>query len=351
MKLNLTTAPQPKPDFNKLVFGKVLTDHMLEMDYADGKWGEPTILPVHKFEVGPSMMVFHYGQAIFEGCKAFRNSNDEVTLFRLRDNLNRMNLSATRMSMPTFDVDQIFDAIYKLVNIDRLWIPNLEKTSLYLRPTMIATEEIIGLRSSKKFKFFVIMSPVGAYQSGGFAPSRILIEDHYIRCAIGGTGEAKCSGNYAGSFAASELAAAKGFNQVAWLDARDRKYIEEVGAMNLFFRFRDEVVTPMLTGSILRGITRDSIIKLLKSQGVNIVERKISVKEIFKAHKKGQLLEVFGAGTAAIVSPIGYLEYQGQGITINNGETGDMTKEVFDKVYGIQTKKYPDPYGWVVDVK
>lgn len=351
MQFIKSTNLKPKPDPTKLVFGKVLTDYMLEMDYENGKWGEMKLLPVHDFSLSPASMVFHYGQEIFEGCKAYRNDKDQVTLFRLKDNLRRFNLSAQRLAMPAIDVDAVFEAIYQLVKTDREWIPTLPQTSLYLRPTMIATEPSIGLKTCLNFKFFVVCSPVGAYQDAGYKPFRIFIEDQYVRAAVGGTGESKCGGNYAGSFLAQNLAREKGFNQVAWLDAKERKYFEEVGAMNLYFVFDNEIVTPKLTGSILKGITRDSILQILRKRGLNVVERQLSVEEVFQASKKGTLREVFGCGTAAVVTAVGYMEYKGEGITINEGKVGALTANIFDTVTGMQTKKVADEFGWVTDVK
>lgn len=341
---------KPKPDPKTLVFGRVLTDYMLEMDYENGKWEEIKLLPVHDFTLSPAAMVFHYGQEIFEGCKAYRNEKDEVTLFRLKDNLRRFNQSAQRLAMPQIDVDMVFDAIYQLVKTEKEWIPTLPYTSLYLRPTMIATEPSIGIKTCTSYKFYVVCSPVGAYIGAG-GTTRIFVEDHYVRAAVGGTGEAKCGGNYAGCVLAQDTARKRGFSQVAWLDAKERKYFEEVGAMNLVFVFDNEIVTPELTGSILRGITRDSILQVLRKKGYNVSERRLSVDEVFEAGRKGTLREVFGCGTAAVITAIGYLEYKGEGITINDEKMGPVSTLIYDAITGIQTKRHPDEFGWVIDVK
>ena len=349
MKITLTKTPKQKPDYSKLGFGKYFTDHMLVMDYigSKGGWQEPEIVPYDGFTLDPSTTCLHYAQGIFEGCKAYKKDG-KITLFRTRDNFERMNRSATRLCMPNIDVDVVMEALLKLLDIEKDWIPDEDGKSLYIRPTMIGTDAALGVHASHDYKFFVILSPVGAYYANGLKPTKIYVEDFYVRAAIGGTGEAKCMGNYAASLLAGEAAKAKGFDQVLWLDAQEKKYVEEVGSMNMLFVIDGVVVTPALNGSILPGITRDSCIKVLKEFGYKVEERKVSVEELIKAYDEGKLNEAFGSGTAAVISPVGHMTYKDKDMIINNGEMGEITKFLYDRITGIQTGRYPDPFNWVI---
>ncbi len=349
MKITLTKNPKTKPDYGKLGFGKYFTDHMLVMDYiaAKGGWQEPEIVPYDEFALAPSTTVLHYAQGIFEGCKAYKKDG-KITLFRTRDNFARMNRSATRLCMPNFDPEVVMEALLKLLEIDQDWIPTEEGKALYIRPTMIGTDAALGVHASKDYKFFIILSPVGAYYAHGLQPTKIYIEDFYVRAAIGGTGEAKCMGNYAASLLAGEAAIAKGFDQVLWLDAAQKKYVEEVGSMNMFFVIDGVVVTPMLNGSILPGITRDSCIKVLKEFGYKVEERRVSVDELMKAYDEGKLDEAFGSGTAAVISPVGQITYKDKDMIINDGKMGEITSFLYDRITGIQNGRYPDPFNWVI---
>jgi branched-chain amino acid aminotransferase len=347
MKITMVKTKKTKPDFTKLGFGKYFTDHMLVMDYADGAWGEPEIMPYDDFKLSPSTAVLHYAQGIFEGCKAYKDKKGKITTFRTIDNFLRMNKSAERMCMPTLPVATVLEALYELIRIESDWIPTEPGTSLYVRPTMIACDSALGVHASRCYKFFIILSPVGAYYANGLKPTKIYIEDTFVRAAVGGTGEAKCMGNYAASMLAAEEAQKKGYDQVLWLDAAEKKYVEEVGAMNMFFVIGGTVVTPMLTGSILPGITRDSILKILKKYGYKAEERKISVDEIYSAYKTGKLDEAFGAGTAAVVSPVGLIGYKNEDMIINNQEMGKVSEFLYDRLTGIQSGRYEDEFGWI----
>jgi len=347
MKIVKAKELKKKPDFNNLVFGHTFTDHMLIMDFENGAWGEPQIVPYQDFVCPPAMLCLHYGQAIFEGCKAYRNAKGEVSLFRTRDNLVRMNKSAERMCMAQFDVDVVFDALKALIDLDREWIPNLPGTSLYLRPTMIASESVVGLRVSSKYRFFVIMSPVGLYHKPVGGLVKIYAEEGLVRAAIGGTGEAKCAGNYGGAFYANAKVKGLGFDDVLWLDAKEHKYIEEVGSMNIMFVIDGTVVTPKLNGSILRGITRDSVLKVLAKHGYQTEERQISIDEVMEAARSGRLTEIFGCGTAAVISPVGTIGYKNEKIVVNNDKVGQISQFILDRVTGIQTLKYADEFNWV----
>jgi len=351
MKITLTKQKKVKPDFSKLGFGKYFTDHMLVMKYSDGKWGEMEIVPYGEFGMEPCTNVLHYGQGIFEGMKAYKNEAGKITMFRAYDNLNRMNKSADRLCMPRIDVEEVMTGLKELIKIDADWIPTAPGTALYIRPTMIANDKALGVHAAHNYIFFIILSPVGSYYAHGLAPTKILIEEKYVRAPLGGTGECKCMGNYAASLLAGELANRQGYDQVLWLDGKDRKYIEEVGAMNIFFVINHVVITPALVGSILHGVTRRSTIEVLQKYGYKVEERRISVDEVVEAQKNGTLNEVFGTGTAAVISPVGVLHYHGEDLIINNNEMGEVSKFAYDRITGIQTGRYPDEFGWVVPVK
>ena len=344
-----TTHLKPKfTDPSKLGFGKVFTDYMFTMKYETSKgWYAPTIEPYAPFALDPSCMVLHYGQAIFEGLKAYPGPDGKIALFRVRDNFERMNRSAARMRIPEIDVDFAIKALIELLKVERDWIPRAKDTALYIRPTIIATDAHLGVKASSTYLFFIILSPVGPYYAAGLDPVKIYVEDEYVRAVRGGTGFTKAACNYAVSLLAGELAKDKGYSQVLWLDGVERKYIEEVGAMNIFFRFKDEIATPMLQGSILPGITRDSVLKLLRHKGYNAVERRISIQEVCEAHAKGELLEVFGTGTAAVISPVGELRYEDHIMEINHNQIGEVSQMLYDELTGIQNSRIPDPMGWM----
>ena len=351
MKITLTTQPKQKPDFTKLGFGKYFTDHMLVMDYEDGSWKEPEIVPYAPFAIAPATNILHYAQGIFEGAKAYKTKEGKITVFRIDDNFVRMNKSATRLCMPNFDAKIVKDALFELIKIDKDWIPTEPGTALYIRPTLIANQEMLGVHASTNYKFFIILSPVGAYYANGLQPTKILVEDKLVRASIGGTGEAKCMGNYAASLMGGEIANQKGYDQALWLDSSEHKYVEEVGSMNMFFVIGDEVVTPALVGSILDGITRRSCIAVLKKYGYKVSERRISMDEIVEAYDNGMLKESFGSGTAAVISPVGLISYKGKDMEINGGKMGEITSFLYDKITGIQSERYEDEFGWVTEIK
>lgn len=340
---------KPRPDSTKLGFGQTFTDHMFVMPYdtAQGGWHDPEVRPYANFSLDPAAMVFHYGQAIFEGLKAYRGENGAVHLFRPTANLERMNTSATRLCMPTLPTEVALAGLRALVRSDAEWVPSAPGATLYIRPTMVATEPALGVRPAKQYLFFIIMSPVGAYYPEGFNPVKIYVTDEYVRAVPGGVGAAKTAGNYAASIRAAEEAKKQGFTQVLWLDAVERRYIEEVGTMNIFFVIGDEVITPPLAGSILPGITRDSALRLIRDWGYPVVERPISIDEVLEAGSRGTLKEAFGTGTAAVISPVGSLHYKGQDCAINGGRTGALSQRLFDELQAIQYGRVQDPYGWV----
>ena len=352
IRIQRTERPAAKPDEKGLSFGKYFTDHMFEMDYdSDHGWHDARLVPFGPLSLHPAATVFHYGAEVFEGLKAYRAANGEVRLFRPWENVARLNNSARRLCLPPLDPDEALQAITSLVSLDRDWVPHGEGTSLYLRPFLFGNDETLGIHTVKKAKFVVIASPVGSYYAGGLEPVRIMIEDQDVRAVRGGTGEAKCGGNYAASFRAGHKAEEIGFSQVLWLDGVERKYIEEVGAMNVMFLIDDTVVTPALTGSILPGITRKSCIQVLRDKGVKVEERRLSVDELGAACEQGRLREAFGCGTAAVVSPIGELRYKDQTYRIHDGKIGELTQMLYDTLTGIQWGKLPDPYGWILPIE
>src|SRR5699024_7954927 len=292
--------------------------------------------------------IFHYGQTVFEGLKAYITNDGEVRLFRPDENMKRLNRSAERMCMPKIDEEFALDALTKLIEIEKDWIPSKLGTSLYVRPFMIATEPNLGVAPSTKYKFMIILSPVGSYYKEGISPVKILVENEYVRAVAGGTGTAKTAGNYASSLKAQETAEAEGYAQVLWLDGITKEYVEEVGSMNVFFKINGEIITPALNGSILEGITRKSIIELLNHWNIPVTERKISMEEIITAQRNGELDEAFGTGTAAVISPIGELNYLNEKYVVNGGKTGEDSKKLYDELTGIQLGKIKDPFNWVV---
>ena len=341
-----------KPDLDNLGFGKDFTDHMFIMDYNKDKgWYNPRIVPYAPLQLDPATAVLHYGQSIFEGIKAYKSKDGRILLFRPDKNFERMNKSNDRMCIPLIDGDFCIEAIKKLILIEKDWIPSLAGTSLYIRPFIFACDPYLGVRPSYTYKYMVILSPVGSYYPQGIKPVKIFVEDEYVRAVIGGTGYVKTSGNYASSLKAQDKASKKGYVQVLWLDGVEKKYVEEVGSMNVFFRIDDEVITPSLTGSILPGITRDSSIQILKSKGIKVVERKITIDELYDAHSKGTLKEAFGTGTATVIAPIGELNWEDKKISICNGQIGEISQMLYDTLTGIQNGIVEDEFGWIHEVK
>ncbi len=348
IKVELTTEPKEKPKDDELVFGTVFTDHMFVMDYVEGKgWFDPRIVPYQSITLDPASMIFHYGQTVFEGLKAYRTDDGSIQLFRPQSNFKRLNESNERMVIPPIDEEFCLKALKKLIEVEQDWVPKAEGTSLYIRPFIISTDAYLGVAPSKTYKFMIILSPVGAYYEEGIDPVKIAVENEYVRAVLGGTGEAKTAGNYAASLKAQEIVEAQGFSQVLWLDGVEKKYIEEVGSMNVFFKIDGEIVTPALTGSILHGITRDSVIKMLKHWDLPVVERRISMEELAEAHEEGRLEEAFGTGTAAVISPIGELFWNDKTYVINEGKTGKIAKRLYDTLTGIQYGKIEDPFNWI----
>src|SRR5699024_9800622 len=344
VQLSETKKPKPTGD---LAFGTIFTDHMFIMDYEEGKgWHDARITPYEPLSIDPAAMIFHYGQTIFEGLKAYHTEDGSIQLFRPEKNFERMNNSNKRMVMPQIDEDFVLQALKKLLNIEKDWVPTTEGTSLYIRPFIIATQSYLGVAPSTNYKFMIILSPVGSYYKEGINPVKIAVENKYVRAVLGGTGEAKTAGNYASSLMAQELVADEGFAQVLWLDGVSKKYIEEVGSMNVFFKIDGEIITPALNGSILPGVTRDSTIQLLRHWGYTVTERRISMQEIVDNYHNGSLEEAFGTGTAAVISPIGQLYYDGQYLTINNEKTGEVSKRLFETMIGIQYGTMEDPFNW-----
>ena len=340
---------KPLPDPTKLVFGKTFTDHMFQMDYHEGEgWHSPRIVPYAPLALEPSCMVFHYAQEVFEGMKAYRDPDGGVRLFRPADNAKRLNDSCERMCIPKLPEEMVLEGIKTLVRMEERWVPSAEGTSLYIRPFVFATDATLGVHASHSYLFCIICCPVGAYYKEGLQPVKIYVEDEDVRAVRGGTGFTKCGGNYAASIRAGERAEQKGFSQVLWLDGVERKYIEEVGAMNVLFKIDGKVVTPMLNGSILPGITRRSCLQLLRDWGCEVEERLITAQELFDAAKSGKLEEAWGAGTAAVISPIGVLAWENETITVNGGKIGALSQKLYDTLTGIQWGKLPDPHGWSV---
>lgn len=343
-----TTAPKEKPDETKLGFGKVFTDHMFIMDYTAGQgWHDGRIVPYGPFKLDPSCTVFHYAQEIFEGLKAYRTADGSVQLFRPIENARRINNSAERMCIPQIPEEDFVDAIKELVKVDEDWVPHAPGTSLYIRPFIIASDAALGVHASKTYIFCIICSPSGSYYAAGINPVKIYVENDDVRAVRGGTGFTKCGGNYAASIRAGERAEEVGFAQVLWLDGVERKYIEEVGAMNVMFRIDGKVVTPSLDGSILPGITRKSCIELIRSWGIEVEERLLSAEELFDAAENGRLEEAWGTGTAAVVSPIGEMKWNERDVIVNGGRIGELTQRLYDELTGIQWGRIPDERGWI----
>jgi len=322
------------------------------MPYDEGEgWHDPQILPYGPLSIDPASMVFHYAQEVFEGLKAYRTEDGRILLFRPQENFKRLNRSSERLCIPKIDEKVALDGLNELIKVEKDWVPKEDGTSLYIRPFIIATDPHLGVRSANHYLFIMILSPVGAYYAEGINPVKIMVENSYVRTVKGGTGEAKTGGNYASSLKAQDEAKHKDFTQVLWLDGIERKYIEEVGTMNVFFKIKGEIVTPALQGSILPGITRKSCIELLKSWGYAVVERKISIGEISDANANGTLEEAFGTGTAAVISPIGELCFEGTNIVINSNKIGEVSQKLYDELTGIQWGKCEDKFGWTHEIK
>lgn len=349
IKKELTTQPKEKPAVDQLGFGQFFTDHMFIVDYTEGMgWHDPRIIPYQPLSIDPSAMVFHYGQAVFEGLKAYATVDNGVLLFRPDRNFNRLNHSNERIVIPAIDEELALEALKQLVTLDREWVPTAPGTSLYIRPFIIATEPHLGVHPSNSYQFIIIMSPSGSYYKEGINPVKIMVEQHFVRAVVGGTGEAKTAGNYASALKGQEIAHKEGYSQTLWLDGKEHRYIEEVGSMNIFFKINGTVITPALNGSILPGITRDSMLHVLKAKNIPVEERRISIDEVVEAYHNGTLEEAFGTGTAAVISPVGELKWRDEKILINNGEIGEMSQMLYDTLTGIQNGTLEDSFGWTI---
>ncbi|MCA1960332.1 MAG: branched-chain amino acid aminotransferase [Desulfomonile sp.] len=338
-------------DEDSLGFGRIFTEHMLTMRYRDGAWQKAEIKPLENIVLHPAALIFHYSQQVFEGLKAFVGQNpDDILLFRPDKNIARFNRSCQRMCIPTIDPELFMEQMSALVRLDRDWIPQSPGTSLYIRPTVIATDPFVGVKTGSEYLFYIILSPVGAYYPEGFAPVKIMVTDKYVRACRGGVGEAKTGCNYAASLLAAEEAHAEGFTQVLWLNAVDKASIEEVGTSNIFFRINDRIITPPLSGTILPGVTRESVLQLACDLGYECREENITIDQVIQAAQDGSLKEVFGSGTAAVISPVSSLRYRGKDYTIADGKTGEAAHKLFERLTAMQTGREPDPYGWVVNI-
>ena len=351
IKFEKANVLKEKPDPNTLGFGEVFTDYMFMMDYSKKEgWHDAKIVPYGELSLSPAACVFHYGAEVFEGMKAYRTPDGDVQLFRPMENIRRLNNSAERLCLPQIDEELALHVLTKFVEVEKDWVPSKKGTSLYLRPFLIATDAKLGLHAIDEAKYVIIASPVGSYCKEGINPVKIMIETEDVRAVRGGTGYAKCGGNYAASNRAAARAEEKGFSQVLWLDGVERKYIEEVGAMNVMFKINGKVKTPKLIGSVLPGITRKSCIELMKSEGQDVEETFITVDEVISALKEGTLEEAWGCGTAAVVSPIGLLSYEGTDYVINDGKIGELTQHLYDELTGIQWGEKEDKFDWTLKI-
>ena len=349
IRVTLSEALRAKPqDESKLGFGSIFTDHMFLMDYEAGEgWKDARIVPYGDFHLDPAAMVLHYGQAIFEGTKCYRRADGGLQLFRPEANFARMTRSAERLGMPALDEKTALEGLKKLLEIEKDWVPHQDGTSLYIRPTMIALDAQLGVHAAHHYLFYIILSPVGSYYKEGLKPVSIYVEDEYVRAVRGGVGFTKCAGNYAASILAGEVAAKKGYSQVLWLDGVEQKYVEEVGSMNMMFAYGNKIVTPALNGSILPGITRDSIITVARAMGYEVVEERLAIADIFADAKSGKLTEAFGTGTAAVISPVGTLAWKDEILTVGDGNIGPVAQRLYDTLTGIQYGRVADDHGWV----
>src|SRR3990167_6753282 len=351
IRIMKVATSRPKPKDSELGFGQIFTDHMFVADFQEEKgWYDPRVEPYGPIPLDPAAAVLHYAQAIFDGLKAFRGADGKVRLFRPQKHVQRMNHSAAQMCIPPLDPEMALRSLVTLVGIERDWVPKTVGTSLYVRPTIIASEAFLGVRPAKSYIYFVILSPVGAYYPEGMAPVKIRVEEKYVRAVEGGLGGAKTGANYAASLMAADEAKRAGFTQVLYLDGVHRKYIDEVGTMNIMVKIGDEVITPPLTGTVLPGVTRDSVLTLLRNWGLRASERQVGIDEVMAAHRAGTLTEVWGTGTAAVISPVGELAYKGEKMVINGGKIGPLTQRLYDAIVGIQYGQAPDPHGWTVEV-
>ena len=352
--ISKTTAPKPKPEPDTLTFGRDFTDHMFVMDYCPEKgWFDGRIIPYGPICLDPAASALHYGQELFEGLKAYRTADNRIQLFRPYKNAERINNSSERICIPNIDADLFVEAVKALVDIDRDWIPKKPGTSLYIRPFIFATDPVLGVRPSDTYKFVVICCPVGSYYNapvGTLLPTKIFVEQEFVRSVIGGVGFVKAGGNYAAALQAQSKAASLGCEQVLWLDAVEHSYVEEIGTSNAFFMIDDEVITPPLIGTILPGVTRDSVIALLQKWGVKITERRLRIEEVTQAAKEGRLKETFASGTAAVISPVGTLVFENEEVTVGSGGVGALTQRLYDTIYGIQTGGLEDDMGWILEV-
>lgn len=352
MEIEITRSKtsRPKVAADQLGFGKYFSDHQFLMDYQNGRWERPRIEPYGPLALEPGACVLHYSQCLFEGQKAFRGQDGKIRLFRPRFHAQRMGKGAARLCMPPVPEEMFLQAVRELVKIDRDWVPSVRGASLYIRPTLIGTESFLGVRPAEKYLFFVISCPVAAYYAEGFSPVKIWVEEEYIRAAAGGLGAIKAGANYASSLAAAVAAKKKGYAQVLWLDAKNHSEIEEVGTMNVFFRFRNEIVTPPLGGTILNGATRDCVLEMLQSWKLPVSQRALTWAEVQSAAEKGDLLEAFGTGTAAVISPIGELACATRKHTLSGGKVGELTQRLFDEITSIQYGEKPDTFGWIEEL-
>lgn len=350
--VELTKNPKQKPDPDSLRFGTVFTDHMFVMDYdPENGWHDGKIVPYGPLALDPATVVFHYGQEMFEGLKAYKTKEGKVQLFRPDMNAKRTNNTNKRMCIPQIDEQMYIDAIKELVAVDKDWIPQKPDTALYIRPFIIGTDKFLGVAASNTYKFIIILSPVGPYYESGLAPTRIYVENEFVRSAPGGTGYAKIGGNYAAAMIAEQKAHDMGYDQVLWLDAKEGKYVEEIGTSNAFFKIDGELYTAPLEGTILPGITRDSMITVMKDWGYKVNEVRFTIEDVFKAAEEGRLEEVFATGTAAVISPVGELYWNDRHIVINDNEIGELSQKLYDELYGIQTGEKADTRGWIVPVE
>lgn len=350
-KVTKTNQPKKKPDLSTISFGTEFTDHMFVMNYSKEQgWHDGRIIPYGPISLDPAASVFHYAQEMFEGLKGYKSQDGRILLFRPDMNEKRALSTCDRICIPPLPAGLMVEAVKALVDVERDWIPEKEGTSLYIRPFIIATEPFLGVRDSNEYQFIIILSPVGPYYKGGLTPTKIHVEDKYVRSVPGGTGYVKIGGNYAVGLKSEQNAHQNGYAQVLWLDGVERKFVEEIGTSNAFFVIDGEVITSPLTGSILPGITRDSVITLLKSWGIQVSEKRMTIQEIYDAHLAGKLDEVFASGTAAVISPVGELSWEGKIMSINEGNIGTISKRLYDELTGIQYGKLKDDFNWVVEV-
>ena len=345
--IHLTTNSSLKSvDFNNLQFGDTFSDHQFEIRYKDGIWGDGKIIPYGPIQIEPSFSVLHYGQAVFEGMKAFAYKGGKINVFRLDKHYQRFIRSCERMNIAPISQDLFSESILQLIQVDRKWVPEDKFKSLYIRPFIFASDEFLGVRVARNYRYMVITGPVGNYYSEGIKPTRLTTYPQYVRAVAGGTGEAKVPGNYAATMKPNALAAKDGYSQVLWLDAFEHKYVEEVGTSNIFFLMGDTLVTPPLEGTILPGVTRDSVITLAKHWSLPVVERKITIDELFEASSDGSLKEIFATGTAAVVSPVGYIHHNGKAIDLKQDSMGPVAQRFYDTLTGIHHGEIDDKFGW-----